>query len=65
MNGNIPKDAFTIVEGKEGKSRWVKIGAAFTNKDGSMNVFLDALPCDGKVQIRERKTGNKDETKDN
>lgn len=62
MNGTIPKDAFTIVEGKDGKSRWVRIGSAFTNKDGSMNIFLDALPLDGKVQIRERKKNNTEET---
>jgi len=61
MNEHIPKDAFTIVEGKDGKSRWTKVGAAFVNKDGSMNVILDALPCDGKLQIRERRKNAKNE----
>lgn len=55
MNTNMPKDAFAIVEGKDGKSRWFKIGAAFSNNDGSMNIFLHAFPCDGKIQIRDRK----------
>lgn len=65
MNGNVPKDVFAIIENKEGKSRWVKVGAAFTNRDGSTNVILDALPCDGKIQIRERRKNGKDETQEN
>lgn len=35
------------------KSRWVRIGTAWRNKDGSTNVALDALPTNGKLQIRE------------
>jgi len=50
-----PKDVFNILEGKDGKSRWVKIGAAFVNKDGSINAFLDVFPRDGKLQIRDRR----------
>lgn len=42
-------------EGKEGKDIWTKIGSAFDNKDGSLNVYLNALPMNGKLQIRERK----------
>ena len=48
-------DVFTIIE-KEGSDRsfWVKVGACFSNRDGSLNVFLDALPVNGKLQIRAR-----------
>ncbi len=48
-------NVFTIIQ-KEGydKSFWVKVGACFTNRDGSLNVFLDALPVNGKLQIRAR-----------
>jgi hypothetical protein len=51
---------FTIIE-KEGydKPIWVKIGACFPNRDGSLNVFLDALPINGRMQIRMRKPGIK------
>jgi hypothetical protein len=42
-------------EGKEKASLWTKIGSAFSNKDGSMNIYLNALPLNGKLQIRERK----------
>lgn len=59
MNGNTPKDAFQIIEGKDGKSRWTKVGIAFVNKDGSINVFLDAFPRDGKIQIRDQRSSSK------
>lgn len=61
MGENTPRDAFQISEGKDGKSHWTKIGKAFVNKDGSINVFLNALPIDGKIQIRERKLKNQEE----
>ena len=54
-NAVPPHDVFNIVEGKDGKDRWVKIGHAFVNKDGSINAYLDVYPRDGKLQIRERR----------
>ena len=54
-------DVFTITERTtkgdkaQNKANWTKVGTAFTNKDGSINVYLDALPVNGKLQIRERK----------
>jgi len=35
------------------KSLWSRIGSAFINRDGSINVFLDSFPVDGKLQVRE------------
>jgi hypothetical protein len=33
---------------------WQKIGTAFTNRDGSVTVYLDALPLGtNKLQVRE------------
>jgi hypothetical protein len=52
---NVPKDVFNLLEGKDGQTRWIKIGQAFTNRDGSINAILDVLPRDGKIQIRERR----------
>ena len=46
-----PRHVFTVVE-RNGKSFWIKIGAAFTNYDGSESVILDALPVNGRMQIR-------------
>lgn len=42
-----------IVEKNEKKSMWVKAGSAWINRDGSMNVYLDVLPLDGKLHVRE------------
>jgi len=38
---------------KTGQTHWMKIGAAFPNRDGSFNVYLDAYPANGKLQVRE------------
>lgn len=40
------------VEGKNGKTFWMRIGTAFINRDRSFNVYLDAYPTSGKLQIR-------------
>lgn len=39
---------------KEGGTYWMRCGSAFTNKDDSINVILDALPRgEWKFQLRE------------
>lgn len=40
------------VEGRNGKTFWIRVGSAFINRDGSTNVYLDAYPTSGKLQIR-------------
>ena len=49
-----PLAAFQIVE-RKGYDRpfWNRIGSAFVNRDGSINVFLDSVPLQGKIQLRE------------
>lgn len=52
------KDVYTVVEYEsqgEQKSFWMRVGAGFVNRDGSINVFLDAFPVNGKLQIRDHK----------
>ena len=39
-------------EGQQ-KTRWVTLGSAFVNKDSSINIYLDAYPVNGKLQLRE------------
>ncbi len=40
----------------ERKSYWTRIGAAFTNRDGSITLFLSAFPIGtDKLQVREPK----------
>ena len=48
------------VHGGEFKTFWTRCGAAFRNKDGSINVILDTLPLSGRIQLRvpdERENG--------
>jgi hypothetical protein len=46
---------YAIIERKDGqKSIWVKVGAAFQNRDGSQTLLLDAFPIGtNKLQVRE------------
>jgi hypothetical protein len=46
------KVAYVITERNDQKY-WNRIGVAFTNKDGSINVKLDALPTSGTLQLRD------------
>lgn len=48
---------YTIVEReRDGQKFWLKIGAAFVNRDGSLHVKLDAMPTNGQLHIRESKS---------
>ena len=47
------KAVYTIIETPGDKSFWLRIGWARTNRDGSFNVTLDALPVNGKLQVRD------------
>lgn len=51
---------FTIINnGDENKKGfWQRIGVAFENKDGSLNVKLNALPVNGTLHIREEQNRN-------
>jgi len=46
------KVAYTVTE-RNGRSFWNRIGVAFTNRDGSLNVKLEAVPVSGQLQIRD------------
>ena len=35
------------------KAVWMKLGIAHVNQDHSINIYLDATPMGGKLQIRE------------
>lgn len=50
-----PKMKICYVIEKSGKGRdfWHRIGVAFVNSDGSLNVKLQALPVSGEMQIRD------------
>jgi hypothetical protein len=52
MNASKMKIVYVISE-RSGKSFWNRIGVAFVNNDGSINVKLDAVPVTGELQIRD------------
>jgi hypothetical protein len=43
---------FSIRKTKTG-TVWVRAGNAYVNRDGSMNVWLDVLPLNGELHVRE------------
>lgn len=48
------KVVYTIVDrGPDKKPVWLRIGAAFSNRDQSLNVKLDAVPVNGTLHIRD------------
>jgi hypothetical protein len=47
--------SITQAKGPEGAAAttvWVKAGSAWVNRDGSLNVYLDVLPLDGRLHLR-------------
>jgi hypothetical protein len=48
--------AYNIIEraGRD-KAIFSRVGCAFVNKDGSLNLHLDSMPFNGKVHIREER----------
>ena len=52
---NRPRQAvYAIVEHEaNGKSKWIDIGIAFRNRDGSINLYLEKDPPALKLQVRE------------
>lgn len=54
QNPKLPTHiAYHVRDREKGqKSIWTRIGCAWTNADGSFNIQLDALPVDGRMNIR-------------
>jgi hypothetical protein len=42
-----------VITKRNDKSFWNRVGVAFINGDGSINVKLEALPVSGELQIRD------------
>ena len=38
---------------RDGKTFWLRVGAAFQNKDSSWNLYIDAMPFNGRLQLRD------------
>ena len=53
-NSSAPrKIVYSIIERENDHNIWVKIGAGWINRDGSLNLRLDALPLSDRLQIRD------------
>ena len=45
--------AYHVRDGQDGKSYFNRVGSAFEHKDREgFNVFLDAVPVDGRITLR-------------
>jgi hypothetical protein len=53
------KSVYTVIDRGQGKSIWVRVGVGFTNRDGSLNLRLDAIPVNGTLQVREWEPGDR------
>ena len=56
MDTQNKKAVYTVIDRIDGEGKrsfWVRVGAAFVNRDGSFTVKLDALPVNGSLQIRD------------
>ncbi len=52
MEQNRMKIAYVITQ-RNDRNFWNRVGVAFVNKDGSINVKLEAVPVSGEIQIRD------------
>ena len=52
MDNSKMKIAYVITT-RNGKNFWNRVGVAFVNNDGSINVKLEAVPVNGEIQIRD------------
>lgn len=52
MDSSKLKIAYVITS-RNGKNFWNRVGVAFVNNDGSINVKLEAVPVSGEIQIRD------------
>jgi hypothetical protein len=51
---------FAIRRTEKGPTVWVRAGNGFVNKDGSLNLWLDVLPLEGQLHVREAVTGRRE-----
>lgn len=44
---------YAVVTKPDRKDLFLRVGSAFTNRDGSLTLLLDAVPISGKLHVRE------------
>ena len=45
------RPVFVVKNPTDEPEKWLRVGTAFLNKDGSLNVELDVIPVSGVVRI--------------
>lgn len=60
MTTNTPSHScYTVRDAGEGKKGfWIEIGSAWTNRDDSLTLKLDALPVNGQIIVRKRRANS-------
>ena len=43
----------SAIEKRDGGTFWMRVGSGFTNKDNSVNIYLDVMPKNFQLQLRE------------
>ena len=52
-DGKTPDyEVYSIIESEGSTDFWQRLGSAWTNKDGSINVRLNGLPVNARLQLR-------------
>lgn len=54
---NMTWEVFHIRESERGKTKWTRIGEAFPNRDSSICIYLDVLPPNGRMLLRNTTPG--------
>ena len=49
----VSRAVYSIIEKSGREPFWLRIGWCHTNRDGSFNIHLDAVPLTGKLQVRD------------
>ena len=43
----------SAIEKRDGGTFWMRVGSGFTNRDNSVNIYLDVIPKNFQLQLRE------------
>jgi hypothetical protein len=52
----VQKKMFKVlsaIDKRDGGTFWMRVGSGFTNRDNSVNIYLDVLPKSFQFQLRE------------
>ena len=47
------KLVYAVVQRPHARTLWIRVGTGWANRDGSLNLQLDAIPVGGRLQVRD------------